>query len=578
MPADRFSIRQDRSATLLSMLGLLAIAASAAGTALAQRYRPPPRPPQLEGNWIKQQSVPNPNFGKPLPGTNPYQREYDMRETVTKQRVDGDAVLRDIGRSLRYDIESWNYRSQQRQPVPPRPPVVPSRPQYQPAQPQYIPSQPQVVERVMSQPATLVTPAAPAKNVIPTAAPRANADFSLTVSRALRENGSTRTDAAQVVLAQDAAARINESVASAVDRSGNEAMQKAWKDSLADGSAKAMADFEQQFKDALAAVDPTAAGHLSLSVRLASLVGNLEDGLLTSEGKRKAIEDLMADVAALPANDPLREGLVAESKRLRQLQQIGELMDLAVLEPQPLVPIWEGFDAVGLPIEAFTGFLGLPVMTSPAESLADTAGKGGVRLVNPESTGTEVRFSIGGQSQKMPPGSEIGLDGPGSVIFDPGNGQYRGINVTSGTWEWRRDDALWNLRMVQPEITIQNPGFDGVFHYTVNGRQASLNKGESATHADPLPLRVAFDRGDGGAPSTKVLAEGVYAVAIDAGSKWLDLFRTDVDTAGEKSATEAVSARPPSARKGGEVKKALADPEQRRRMNDLIEALRSTRE
>jgi hypothetical protein len=563
-----------RRLTTLITATILAMTACAPGMIHAQRYRPPPRPPQLEGNWIKQQSVPNPNYGKPLPGKDPYAGRYDMRETINKNRVDGDAILRDIGRSLRYDIESWNYRNQYRPPAQPsRPPAQPSRPQIVPAPQQFIPSQPQVVERMSPQPVSVVESVSPPRNVIPTAAPQPNADFSAAVLRAVREHGSAQTDAGQILIAQDTVKEINESLGVRIEMSGSEAMRKAWKEATADGSAKAMADFEMQFGDELAAIDPAAARHLDLSVRFGAVAANLQDCLLTGDGKRRAIDDLMAEVAALAANDPLREGLVEDLKQMRQLQQLGELMDLAALEPQPLVPVFTGLDEAKIPLDEFTAFLGLPVMTGPAESMASPASAAGLRLINPASTGAEVRFSVGGKPENMPAGSELGLSGTASVIFDPGNGQYRGVSITSGTWEWRRDDGLWSLRKEQPEITLENPGFDGVFRYTVNGRPASLERGASATHADPLPLTIAFDRGDGGTPVTKVLSKGVYVVAIDAASKWLDLFRTDA----EPPVQAGDAAVPVPASKGEQIRKSLADPGQRQKMNALIEALRSSR-
>lgn len=563
MPTSTLAAGRVRVPAIVTVL-LLSLASSDIDTALGQRFQPPPRRPQLEGNWIKNQTVPNPNYGRPLSNGS---SQNDYRETITKQRVDGDAVMRDIGRALRYDIESWNYRNQQRQQS------IPSRPTVVPAGPQYLPSQPQIIERT-TRPATVVEPTSPPKNAVPAVVPKANADFSLTVVRAVRENGSSKTDAGQVLIAQDSIQETNASIGKAIEMSGDAAMKTAWEAAQRDGSAKALADFEEKFGDKLAALDPTAANHLGLSIKFSSLGGNLKDGLLTSEGKRKALEDLMADVAALPANDPLRAELVDDLKRMKQLQQIGELMDLASLESQPLVPIWEGLDAADIPIESFTTFLGLPVMDSPATGMEATTLDAGIRLVNPESTGAEVRFSIGGKPEKMAAGSEIALSASSSVIFDPGNGQYRGVSVSPGTWEWQRESGLWNLRQMKPEITLENPGFDGVFHYTVNGRQAALKRGESVKHADSVPLRIAFDRGDGGTPVTKVFSKGVYVVAIDADSKWLDLFRTDVAAASNDAVSPTAADDESAASKGAEVQKALADPERRRKMNALIESLR----
>ena len=83
---------------------------------------------------------------------------------------------------------------------------------------------------------------------------------------------------------------------------------------------------------------------------MSKLVQDLEDGLLSQPGKKAAVDKIADQVAELPAGHPSRERLAGDIGRMRQFHKLGELISLSTAVPDPVVPILQGTQAMGLPV------------------------------------------------------------------------------------------------------------------------------------------------------------------------------------------------------------------------------------
>jgi len=476
---------------------------------------------------------------------------------------------------------------------PSQPQYVPSRPQYIESRPQYIESRPveriissQPVERIVeSQPVERIISSRPVETVVSETvvspkpnvvkeSPKPNASLkSLAGSLALADGSAA--DPLLAVSAQQGVEQVTDAVGAWVAANGTPGMQADWQ-AVVDGGSSA-ADVEKWWnKHGEAIADPNIKALGPIHAGMSKLVQDLRDGLLSDAGKKAAIERLADMVSGLPAAHPLRADLARELVRMRQFQKLGELLGLASVAPDPIVPILQGTQAMGMPIPVVAEVLEIPLMQSPVGDAEPLAASVVIRIINPSTNAQSVNCTIGGRAVEMSPGSAEPLTSSTSVAFDPGDGTRRSVAVTNGTWTWKIENGLWSLSKVTPRITIDNAKLKGAFHYTVNGKHASLAAGETTEHSHPMAIEIAFDRGNGDGTSTKVLTFGTYAVGIDVASRGLELFRTDVPAVPPASDAVAAGGPTPAVKTpaaSDRVRKALENAEKQKELARLLESL-----
>jgi hypothetical protein len=475
---------------------------------------------------------------------------------------------------------NYQYQQQPRQQYyQSQPQYAPSRPQYIESRPQYIESQP--VERIISSsPVETVvsseTVVAPKPNVVKES-PRSN-DALKSLAGSLSLADGSAADPLLAVSTQQSVSKITEKLGEFVAALGNAEMQADWQKVVDGGSsAKDIADWWK--KHGAAVNDPVFKALEPIHVGMSKFVQDLQDGLLSNAGKKAAIDKLAEMVSALPAGHPMRPDLVAELGRMRQFQKFGELLGLASVAPDPIVPILQGTEAMGMPVAVVAEMLEIPLMQYPVGDAEPLPSSVSIRIVNPSTNTQSVNCAIGGRQVEMEPGTAESLSSSTSVAFDQGDGNRRSVSVTAGTWAWKIEDGRWSLSKVSPKITIDNSKFKGVFHYTVNGKHASLAAGATAEHSHSMPIEISFDRGNGSGTATKVLTFGSYAVGIDTSSRGLELFRTDVQQVPPPSAATSVAKPAPAAAAGGtagdRVRKALENAEKQKELSKLLQSLES---
>jgi len=484
-----------------------------------------------------------------------------------------------LNQAMQPQRPSYQYQQPRQQYYQSQPQYAPSRPQYIESRPQYIESQP--TERIISsRPVETIvsseTVVAPKPNVVKES-PKSNAALKAIAGSLAVADGSA-ADPLLAVSTQQSVADITDKVGEFVATTGNPDMQADWQ-KVVDGGSSAKDVAEWWKKHGPAVNDPAIKALEPIHVGMSKLVQDLQDGLLSNAGKKAAIDKLAEMVSALPAGHPLRPGLVADLGRMRQFQKFGELLGLASVAPDPIVPILQGTEAMGMPVAVVAEMLEMPLMQYPVGDAEPLPSSVSIRIVNPSTNTQSVNCTIGGRQVEMGPGTAESLSSSSSVAFDQGDGNRRSVSVTAGTWAWKIEDGRWSLSKVSPKITIDNSKFKGVFHYTVNGKHASLAAGATAEHSNAMPIEVSFDRGNGSGTATKVLTFGSYAVGIDTSSRGLELFRTDVQQVPPPSATTSVakssSAATPGGNAGDRVRKALENAEKQKELSKLLKSLES---
>jgi hypothetical protein len=459
---------------------------------------------------------------------------------------------------------------------PPQPQYVPSRPQYVPSQPQYIESQP--VERIISsRPVENVVTSevivSPKPNVVK-ATPKPNDSLkSMSSSMALADGSAA--DPLLAVSTQQSVEKMTATLGEYIEVNGTDAMKEAWKKVVdSDSSAEEVAKWWKDYGDCI--LDPEIKALGPIHVGMSKFIEDLKDGLISDAGKKVALDKIADMVADLPATHPLRDDLVADIGQMRQFQKLGELLGLASFTPDPLVPILQGTQAMCMPLPLVAEVIDMPLMQYPVADAQPLPSSVVIRIVNPSTNLQSVNCAIGSRQIEMSPGSAESLTSSTSVVFDPGNGTRRSVAVTAGTWAWNMENGVWSLSKVSPQITIDTSDFKSVFNYTVNGKQASLDAGQTVQHSNAMPIEIAFDRGNGSGVATKVLTFGTYTVGVDTSSRGLDLFRTDVPSVPPPSVTGQEVASTPAAKStpgSDRVRKALENAEKQKELTALLRSL-----
>jgi hypothetical protein len=186
--------------------------------------------------------------------------------------------------------------------------------------------------------------------------------------------------------------------------------------------------------------------------------------------------------------------------------------------------------------------LGLPVGTS--EPLTNGNGELGVglTLVNPKKNGVAFNYSLDKRSKSLSAGqAESFTDGPEWVVeYDRGEGSSTAYHlVVAGSYEFTVADKQWDLQKRTYETTIDNTDNSNVFHYVINGEQATIAAHGSNSHKSEYPPVIKFDIGTGEDRTKQVTeAKAIYRVGVNSSSNTWDLFNS-VAPGGIKSNTLA---------------------------------------
>ena len=186
--------------------------------------------------------------------------------------------------------------------------------------------------------------------------------------------------------------------------------------------------------------------------------------------------------------------------------------------------------------------LGFAVVT--ADPLPEAEGEpvtSGVLLVNPVSSGANMRYRVNGNvydmrpgmSQKLPPGNwTVDFDRGGNA----GTGTYR---LQDGTYYFTPSDAGWELYRQRFDVVLDNSQNPATFNFTVNGERRTVAANHTVTVSSAYPTLIRFDRGNGMARSAKMLnTSGTMQIGVNARDNMVDLFPTDDTGHREKTKVE----------------------------------------
>lgn len=239
---------------------------------------------------------------------------------------------------------------------PRRPNYYPSNSNHYPSHPQYVPSAPQPqyiyesqptysqpaysssqpveriissrpVERVISSGETVVSSrpvetvvsaesvVTPKPNVVKES-PKPNVALkSLAGSLAVADG--LAADPLLAVTTQKSVANVTQKIGDFVAASGSPEMQTDWQKVIDGGTASG--DIVEWWKKHGPAVnDPAIKALEPVHVAMSKFVQDLQDGLLSTAGKKSAIDKIAGLFSALPAGHALRSGFVADLARMRQ--------------------------------------------------------------------------------------------------------------------------------------------------------------------------------------------------------------------------------------------------------------------
>jgi hypothetical protein len=164
--------------------------------------------------------------------------------------------------------------------------------------------------------------------------------------------------------------------------------------------------------------------------------------------------------------------------------------------------------------------------TAPAPAPTDSAVSSRIVLINPGDTGAPVGYRLGNANQVLQSGEQQDSTFAGRtvVVFDRGAGNGRAsYSLSEGTYRWKVTSGGWDLFRVTFRISLDNSASGGDFRFQQNGADALVPAGQSQAIASAFPVVIAFDRGDGSAPTERSLQTGTYRVAVSADSGTVDL-------------------------------------------------------
>lgn len=172
---------------------------------------------------------------------------------------------------------------------------------------------------------------------------------------------------------------------------------------------------------------------------------------------------------------------------------------------------------------------GLPVAMPGEEPAAAASGPiaaGQIILANPAAE--TVNYNLNQQPQQMEPDFEQTLPGETSWIveFDRGGnfGQAR-YQLSEGYYYFKATEQGWELVRKTFKTTLDNAGNKFAFNYVIDGKQQTINPGETHDLTGPFPPVLRFDNGKGEEQSRK-LDSGSYKVALADGMK-LDIYKSE---------------------------------------------------
>lgn len=152
-----------------------------------------------------------------------------------------------------------------------------------------------------------------------------------------------------------------------------------------------------------------------------------------------------------------------------------------------------------------------------------------VLLANPAATRSTLRFQVNGTAYSLAAGEERAFDaGPQYVIeFSRGSsGATAKYNISKpAMYAFTATDQGWNLVKKKLTLRIANPEHSVPVGYQVDGRNETLQPGDTAVHQSSLPITIAFDTGESTRIETKRLTDSddLY-FAVDLSSGYWNLF------------------------------------------------------
>jgi hypothetical protein len=135
---------------------------------------------------------------------------------------------------------------------------------------------------------------------------------------------------------------------------------------------------------------------------------------------------------------------------------------------------------------------------------------------------------IDGASHTLAAGSleELSISANCVVEFDRGTGGATGrYTLASGYYRFGIADKGWELYSESCEVTLDNRGNEAAFYYLRDGRQESVPARGTRKLSDKFPIKVSFDRGNGGEPAKRSLDQNgcTYRIGLRNDSDGLDL-------------------------------------------------------
>jgi hypothetical protein len=173
--------------------------------------------------------------------------------------------------------------------------------------------------------------------------------------------------------------------------------------------------------------------------------------------------------------------------------------------------------------------LGLPVIAD--QPIANAEGPevtGGVLLMNPKTTGANVRYVLNGSAYTMEPSMSQTLPAATSwsIEFDRGdNVGFSRYVLPEGTYHFSPTETGWELYRHRYDVTIDNSRNPRDFQFIFDGERLVVRAGHTKTLSSRYPIVLRYDRGDGADAARKRLNfSGTVEVAVNAADNRWDIF------------------------------------------------------
>jgi hypothetical protein len=371
---------------------------------------------------------------------------------------------------------------------------------------------------------------------------------------------AARTDAEQIAQIAALKQQSQSVIQGAVSAAGDPAMASDWAAYQQSPSTAGLAGFKEKLG---AKLGPQNDGLLGATLRASKYQDDLMTGQLTSAQKDQSISEIEGLIGASLPTGPANAGMKQNLDRMRKLNALGKIVEAAQMGINAFPMLLQGAQSCGYPPSFVGQMVGVPYMDCPPMPDKPPGVSGKTCLLNSDSSGNVINYSLNEYPYSMGPGQSQFVDSGYVITFDSGSGATKRYTLADGSFRFSIGPQGWDMQSATFKVTIDNSNFGSDFNFAINNEPGSVRAGQAVQIQSPYPLEIMFDRGDGGEPGRKRLMEGIYLVGVDPGSQRLELF--DVALLQQQQQPQQQNGMMPMMQQGG------VDPAEAQRRAALIQ-------